>query len=97
MGYFLRQEKKKNRVYLQMYETYWDKDKKQARSKCVKSFGYVDELTSNDIPDPVAYYKDYVNKEEKKRLASWADDTRPRAFSQPIEFYAGHFLISSLI
>ena len=97
MGYFLRQEKKKNRVYLQMYETYWDKDKKQARSKCVKSFGYVDELTSNDIPDPVAYYKDYVNKEEKKRLASWADDTRPRAFNQPIEFYAGHFLISSLI
>ena len=97
MGYFLRQEKKKNRVYLQMYETYWDKDKKQARSKCVKSFGYVDELTSNDIPDPIAYYKDYVNREEKKRLASWADDTRPRAFNQPIEFYAGHFLISSLI
>lgn len=97
MGYFLRQEKKKNRVYLQMYETYWDKDKKQARSKCVKSFGYVDELTSNDMPDPVAYYKDYVNKEEKKRLASWADDTRPRAFNQTIEFYVGHFLIYSLI
>ena len=26
MAYFLRQEKKKNRVYLQMYENYWDKE-----------------------------------------------------------------------
>ena len=97
MGYFLRQESKKNRVYLQMYESYWDKDKKQPRTKSVKAFGYVDELTSKDMPDPVAYYKEYVKKEEEKRLASWASDTRPRAFKEPIEFYAGHFLIHSLL
>jgi len=35
MAYFLRQEKRKNRVYLQMYETYWDKEKKQPRSRSV--------------------------------------------------------------
>ena len=97
MGYFLRQESKKNRVYLQMYESYWDKDKKQPRTKSVKAFGYVDELTSKDMPDPVAYYKEYVKKEEEKRLANWASDTRPRAFKEPIEFYAGHFLIHSLL
>ena len=27
MAYFLRQEKKKNRTYLQMYENFWDKQK----------------------------------------------------------------------
>ena len=60
MAYFLRQEKKKNRVYLQMYENYWDKEKKQARSRHIETFGYVDELISDDIPDPIAYFKAYV-------------------------------------
>ena len=97
MAYFLKQDKRKNRVYLQMYDTYWDKSKKQPRSKSIVSFGYVDELISDTMPDPVAYYKDYVKKQEEKRLASLADETRPRAFNSPIELYAGHFLIHSLL
>ena len=60
MAYFLRQEKRKNRVYLQMYETYWDKEKKQPRSRSVKAFGYVDALAGPAMPDPVRYYKDFV-------------------------------------
>lgn len=28
MAYFLRQEKKKKGTYLQMYDSYWDKEKK---------------------------------------------------------------------
>lgn len=48
MGYFLRQDKKKNGIYLQMYETYWNPEIKQARTRYVKSFGYVDELKSTD-------------------------------------------------
>ena len=31
MAYFLRKEKKKKGTYLQMYESFWDKDKKQPR------------------------------------------------------------------
>ena len=37
MGYFLRQDNKKNgMLYLQMYETYWDRNRKQPRSRCVE-------------------------------------------------------------
>ena len=53
MAYFLRKEKKKKGTYLQMYESFWDKDKKQPRTKNVKSFGYVEDLISGEIPDPV--------------------------------------------
>ena len=53
MAYFLRQEKKKKGIYLQMYETYWDKWKKQPRSKYVKAFGYVHELISDSVPNPI--------------------------------------------
>ena len=53
MAYFLRKEKKKKGTYLQMYESFWDKDRKQPRTKNVKSFGYVEDLISYEIPDPV--------------------------------------------
>ena len=97
MAYFLRQEKKKKGIYLQMYETRWDKDKKQPRSKSIETFGYVNELISDDIPDPVAYYKEYVKKREEERLAQYAEETRPRAFQKPMEINVGHFLVHSLL
>ena len=64
MAYFLRKENRKNGVYLQMYENYWDKKLKQARSRHICSFGFVHELISDDIPDPVAYYTEVVNQKE---------------------------------
>lgn len=97
MAYFLRQEKKKKGTYLQMYETFWDKEKKQPRSKSIEAFGYVEELISDEIPDPTAYYKDYVKKCEEERLARFAEETRPRAFKKPMEINAGHFLVHSLL
>lgn len=97
MAYFLRQEKRKNRVYLQMYETYWDKEKKQPRSRSVKAFGYVDALAGPAMPDPVRYYKDYVGNENRKRAALLADETRPRAFRDVQEIDVGHLFISSLL
>ncbi len=97
MAYFLRQEKKKKGIYLQMYDSHWDKEKKQPRTKSVEAFGYVDDLASKDIPDPVAYYKDYVARKNKERSALLDERTRPRAFQAPTEMYAGHFLLHTLL
>lgn len=97
MAYYLRQDKKKKGIYLQMYESYWDKDKKQARSKNVMSFGYVEDLISEDMPDPISYYKEYVKKKNAERAAALADETRPRAFSSTPEMNIGHFLLHSLL
>ncbi len=98
MGYFLRKDKKKKGIYLQMYETYWDRERKQARTRCVRSFGYADELRSESIPDPVCYYKELVAEEEKKRLAALNDSTRPRAFDEiTVEKNAGYFILKALI
>lgn len=97
MAYFLRQEKKKKGTYLQMYDSYWDKEKKEPRTKSVMAFGYVEELISDELPDPVAYYKDFVLKKNEERAASLAEESRPRAFSSIVEKYAGHFLLHSLM
>lgn len=70
MAYYLRKENKKKGTYLQMYESHWDKEKKQPRSKSVMAFGYVHELVSDEIPDPVAYYTDFVAEKNKERAAA---------------------------
>ena len=97
MAYYLRKENKKKGIYLQMYESHWDKEKKQPRSKSVMAFGYVQDLISDEIPDPIAYYTDFVAKKNKERAAVFAEDTRPRAFSAPVEYNIGHFLIHTLL
>lgn len=68
MAYYLRKEKKKKGIYLQMYESHWDKEKKQPRSKSVLALGYVQDLISDEIPDPVAYYTAFVAEKIKSAL-----------------------------
>lgn len=97
MAYYLRKEKKKKGVYLQMYESHWDKEKKQPRSKSVMAFGYVQDLISAGIPDPIAYYTDFVARKNEERAAAFAEETRPRAFAAPVEYHLGHFLLHTLL
>ena len=97
MAYFLRKEKKKNGIYLQMYESYWDKEKKQPRSRNIESFGYVENLISEEMPDPIAFYNNYVKTKNISRANALAEETRPRAFSAALEKNIGHFLLHCLI
>ena len=80
-----------------MYESHWDKEKKQPRSKSVMAFGYVHELVSDEIPDPVAYYTDFVAEKNKERAAAFTEETRPRAFVAPVEYNLGQFLLYTLL
>lgn len=85
MAYFLRKDKRKNGLYLQMYENYWDKNLKQARTRHICSFGYVEDLVSDDIPDPIAYYTEVVRQKEIERKKMLNEDMRPRAFGDCVE------------
>ena len=91
MAYYLRQDKKKKGLYLQMYESFWDKEKKQPRSRNIESFGYVSELISDEIPDPVSYYQKYVAEKNREHAASVADETRNLIDSILIKMHM-HFL-----
>jgi transposase len=97
MAYFLRKENRKNGIYLQMYENYWDKKLKQGRSKHIRSFGFVHDLVSDDIPNPIAHYTEVVKQMEIERQKLLNDDTRPRAFRERVEKNVGYFLVRSLI
>ena len=93
MAYYLRQDKKKKGTYLQMYESYWDKEKKQPRSRNIESFGYISNLISNEIPAPVSYYQKYVEKTNREHVDSVADQTCPRAFTAQLKKTSDTFLL----
>lgn len=97
MAYDLRKSEKKRGTYLQIYENFWVKELKQPRARCVKTIGYVADLISNEMPDPVSYYKKVVDDMNEKRLSDIREDTRPRAFTKQLEKNIGHYLVASLI
>ena len=80
-----------------MYDSYWDKELKQSRNKNVMAFGYVEDLISPEMPDPIAYYKEFVKQKNEERAAAFSEKTRPRAFSSTVEYYLGHFLLHALL
>lgn len=80
-----------------MYESYWDKERKQDRTRNIESYGYVDELVSEEMPDPIAYYEEVVRQKEQERKRFLHDETRPRAFTQCFEKNIGYFLLHSLV
>ena len=79
MAYFLKKSNSNNDIYLQIYESFYDPDRKASRHRSVRPLGYVKKLKAQGIEDPVSYYKDEVDrmnterkekKEEKKKLIS---------------------------
>ena len=67
MAYFLKKSVTNKGIYLQIYESYRNKEKKQTSHKAFKSIGYVDDLMNDKIPDPISYYQDVVKKMNEKR------------------------------
>ena len=81
-----------------MYETYWDARIKQARTRCIKSFGYINELTSEISMSPSDIYAAYHNLwkiEESFRISKSYLDARP-VYVHNKETIYGHFLICYL-
>lgn len=60
MAYYLRVTNKNKGKYLQIYETFRIKGTKNVKSKCFKSLGYEKELISDEIKNPIEYYKNYI-------------------------------------
>lgn len=62
MSYFLKKSNLKKGTYLQIYESYYDPQRKCGAHRSYKALGYVDELIAKGIADPIAFYKDEVEK-----------------------------------
>jgi len=66
MAYFLKKTNNKKGTYLQIYESYYDPDRKGGAHRSYKPIGYVHELVESGIDDPISHFQ--VEVDELNRL-----------------------------
>lgn len=80
MAYFLKKSNYKKGTYLQIYESFYDPERKGSAHRSYKAIGYVHELQEKGIEDPIVFYKAEVarlnqelnekkNKEKKRQIS----------------------------
>ena len=62
MAYFLKKSNYKKGTYLQIYESFYDPERKGGAHRSYKALGYVHELQAKGIDDPIAFYQEEVIK-----------------------------------
>ena len=95
VAYFLKKSTFSRGLYLQIYESYHDKKTKTSRHKCYKKLGYVSDLASDKIPDPVAYYREEVKKLNAKRNKE-LEEMKVRKIGEDPTRNFGYFIVKSL-
>lgn len=94
MAYFLKVSKPngKDRKYLQIYESFYDPNKKTTAHKSYKALGYEDKLIESGIANPVEYYKGEVDK-----LNQDNDESCHKLIGDSPKRYLGYFPIKSIL
>ena len=96
MAYFLKKAKNKKGIYLQIYESYYDPERKGGAHRSYKPIGYVHELQANGMEDPIAVFGEEVqklNQEYKKKKQ--AEKERKISEESP-EKLLGYFPLKNL-
>lgn len=95
MAYFLKKTNLKKGVYLQIYESFYNRNKKETAHKSHQAIGYVQDLINSGIPDPVNYYSDIVKQMniEAKRIK---EENKARQIAASPERYLGYFLLQNI-
>lgn len=96
MSYFLKKTKRRNDVYLQIYESYRNKDKRETSHKCFKSIGYVTELKKSGIDNPIEYYQIEVDKLNEDRNEKIKSDKEKKIGEDPIK-NIGYFIANNVM
>jgi len=95
MAYFLKKSNTKKGVYLQIYESYRNKEKKETSHRAVKPIGYVSELITDKIPDPIAHYRAEVRRMNEKRKRE-AEASKIKTIEGDPTKNLGYFLVKSV-
>ena len=95
MAYFLKVSHLKKGDYLQIYDSFHDKEKKHSVHKSYKALGYLDDLIASGIDDPISFYKAEVDKLNKKAKIEKEELAIRKIDESPVK-NLGYFLIKGL-
>ena len=96
MAYFLKKSNLKKGMYLQIYESFYDPERKDTAHRSYKAIGYVHELKEQGIEDPVSFYKEEVAR-LNSRLAVEKKAKKEKEISEETpEKYLGYFPLKNI-
>ena len=96
MSYFLKKTNNKKGTYLQIYESYYDPERKGGAHRSYKPIGYVHELIEKGIEDPIAFYNEEVKKLNQQLKDAKAEKKRRQISDSSPEKLLGYFPIKNL-
>lgn len=96
MAFFLKKTNNKKGTYLQIYESFYDPERKGGAHRSYKPIGYVHELQAKGIDDPAAFYKEEVMKlNQQLQAAKNANKARQISDDSP-EKLIGYFPMKNI-
>ncbi len=96
MAYFLKKSNYKKGTYLQIYESFYDPERKGGAHRSYKALGYVHELQAKGIEDPISFYQEEVIKlNQELNLAKNANKARQISDDSP-EKLIGYFPLKNI-
>lgn len=96
MAYFLKKTKNKKGTYLQIYESYYDPQRKGGAHRSYKPIGYVHELQAKGIDDPITVFSEEVQKlNQEYNKKKQAEKERQISENSP-EKLLGYFPLKNL-
>lgn len=96
MGYFLKKSNLKKGTYLQIYESYYDPERKGGAHRSYKALGYVNNLIAAGIEDPIAFYQSEVDRlNQEHRNTRYREKARQISEESP-EKLLGYFPLKNI-
>ena len=93
---FLNKTNNKKGTYLQIYESYYDPERKAGAHRSYRPIGYVHELQATGIEDPISFFKDEVQKlNQEFRNKKQSEKYRQISEESP-EKFLGYFPLKNL-
>lgn len=96
MAYFLKKTNNKKGTYLQIYESYYDPERKAGAHRSYKPIGYVHQLQTEGIDDPITFYKDEVQKLNQELRKKKQDEKARKISEESPEKLLGYFPLKNL-
>lgn len=96
MAYFLKQSNLKKGTYLQIYESFYDPQRRDTAHRSHKAIGYVHELIEKGIDDPISFFKEEAAKLNQQLASSRCTDKERHISEETPEKLLGYFPLKSI-
>lgn len=96
MAYFLKKTNNKKGTYLQIYESYYDPERKCGAHRSYRPLGYIHELQEHGVDDPISFYGEEVKKLNQERQNAKQEEKVRQISNESPEKLLGYFPLKNL-